>query len=108
MIGVREGLGAFQSLSTIKNGTSPFNFLLKEPFSSFYDKAFKENLIRPRGKTYNPCLEDCGGNVLLKGIISRTFNYVEQNGYLKILIERVRGNGERGRVVSCLPITFDD
>ena len=34
-------------------------------------------------------------------------NYAEQNGYLKLLIGSVSGNGRRKRGVSCLPITFD-
>jgi hypothetical protein len=34
-------------------------------------------------------------------------NYAEQNGYLKILIACVWGNGDRERGVSCLSITFD-
>ena len=56
------------------------------PFSSFYDKDFHKNLICPQGITYNPCPEDSGGSVLLKGIISWTLNCVEQNSHLKILI----------------------
>ena len=47
----------------------------------------------PQGITYNPCPEGCGGFVILKDLISRTFNYVEQNGYLKILIGCVWGKG---------------
>jgi hypothetical protein len=37
------------------------------------------------------------GVVILKDIISRPFNDVEENGYLKILIENVWGNYGRGR-----------
>jgi hypothetical protein len=42
------------------------------PFRSFYDNAFYKNLI-------------------VKDIISRTFNYVEEIGYLKTLIGYVWG-----------------
>ena len=54
-------------------------------FSSLDNKDFNINLICPQGINYNPCPEDCGGSVLLKGIISWTLNCVEQNGHLKIL-----------------------
>ena len=37
------------------------------------------------------------GGVILKYIISGLFNYVEPNGYLKILIRCVWENDERGR-----------
>jgi hypothetical protein len=46
------------------------------------------------------------GSVFFKDIISGFLNYVEQNGYLKILTGRDLGNGGRGRDVSCLEITF--
>jgi hypothetical protein len=52
-----------------------------------------KNLIYPQGITYNPCPERCGGFVILKHLISRASNYIEQNGYLKILIGCVWGNG---------------
>jgi hypothetical protein len=56
----------------------------------------------------HPCPEGCGGGVvILKNLISKTFNYVEQNGYLKILIKWVWGKGRRERGLSCPPITFD-
>jgi hypothetical protein len=38
-----------------------------------------------------------GGEFILKDIISGPFKYVEQNGYLKILIGYVWGYGGRGR-----------
>ena len=38
-----------------------------------------------------------GGGVILKDIISRRFNYAEQNCYLKILIGGVYRNDGRGR-----------
>jgi hypothetical protein len=65
-----------------------------------------KNIIFSQDLTYNPCPEDCGGIVLLKDIISRSFNYVEQRCYLKICIGCNMGNGGRGRGVSCLPNTF--
>jgi hypothetical protein len=57
------------------------------PFSSFYDKAFNKNIICSQSITCNPCREDCRGVVIVKNLTSRTFNYVEQNGYLKSLMD---------------------
>jgi hypothetical protein len=56
------------------------------PFVSFHDNAFNKNLVCPQGIRCNPCPEDFEGSVLFKDIISRPFNYVKQNDYLKILI----------------------
>ena len=62
----------------------------------------------PPGHNLYPFPKGCGGGfVILKDTISRPFNYIEQNGYLKILIGCVWGNGGRGRGVSCPLITFD-
>ena len=61
----------------------------------------------PQGITYNPCPEGCEGAVILKDIISRPFNYVEQNVYLKILIGCVWENGGVRGGVTCPPIPFD-
>jgi hypothetical protein len=108
MVGVRGGLLAIQSLSTIKKGTSRFNF----PIQLFLFEvstttlSIKKNLICPQSITYNPCPEGFEWVIILKDLISRTFNYVEQNGYLKIVIECVWINGGRGKGVSSLPITF--
>jgi hypothetical protein len=74
---MRGGLIALQSLSTIKKGTSPLNFQSNVHFFSFYYKALSKNLIYPQGMTYNPCPEGSEGVVILKGLISRTFNYIE-------------------------------
>ena len=60
----------------------------------------------PQGMTYNPCTEGSEGVITLKDLISRIFNYVEQHGYLKILIGCVWENGGRERGVSRYPITF--
>ena len=78
IMGVGGGLGALQSLSTIKKGTSPLNFHSNEPFWSFYDNSFYKNFICLPGITYNPCPEGCGGIFIVKDLISRTFNYVEK------------------------------
>ena len=59
MVGVEGVLVAFQSLSTIKKGTSQFNFLSNKPFLKFYDNSFYKNLICPKDITYNPCPEGC-------------------------------------------------
>jgi hypothetical protein len=44
----------------------------------------------PPSITYNSCPEDCGGSILYKGIISRTLNGVEQNGYLKFWLDMLK------------------
>jgi hypothetical protein len=61
----------------------------------------------PRDINYKACPEGCEGVVIVKDLVSKTFNNVKQNGNLKILIECVWGNGGRKRVVSCSPITFN-
>jgi hypothetical protein len=76
------------------------------PFLSFYNNTFYKNFICPQVITYKICPGGCGGFAILKDIISGPFNYVEQNGYLKILIECVLGNGGRERGASYPPITF--
>ena len=76
------------------------------PFRSLYDHPFYMNLICLKGITYNPGPKGCGEIVILKDRISGPFNYVEQNGYLKILFGCVWGNGGRGRGVSYFPSTF--
>ena len=60
-----------------------------------------KNLICPQGVTYIPCPEGWGF-VILKDIISGSFNYVEQNGYLKILIWSVWGNDGSGGLAFAL------
>ena len=57
--------------------------------------------------SYNPCPEGYGGGVILKYKFCEAFNYVEQNGYLKICIGCAWGSGGRGRGVSCPSITFN-
>ena len=51
MVGVEGVLIALQSLSTIKNGTSPLISNRMSLFWSFYDNAFYKNLICPQGIT---------------------------------------------------------
>jgi hypothetical protein len=83
IVGLRgRWLVSLKSLSTIKKGTSPFDFQSIEPFS--YDNTFYINLIFP------------GGCHPQRPII-RPLNYVEQNPYLKILIGFMWGNGGRER-----------
>jgi hypothetical protein len=72
-----------------------------------YATTFYINLMCPQGITYNLCTEGSEGVIILKDLISRTFNYVEQNGYFKILNGCVLENGGRERGVSRYPITFN-
>ena len=54
------------------------------PAPSLYDHPFHKNFIYSRGITYNPCAMGCGGGVaFLKDIISRPFNFAEQNANRK-------------------------
>ena len=47
-VGLRGGLVALKSLSTIKKGTSPLNFKSNEPLFKFLrDKDFNKNLYAP-------------------------------------------------------------
>ena len=72
--------------------------LITNPMSllrSSYDHALYTYLTCPQGTTYNPCPEGCG--VVISNIVSEPFNYVEQNGYLKILIGCVWGKGGHGK-----------
>ena len=108
-LSVRWGLVAFQSLSTIKKGTSPLNFQSNAPFFKFLRQRFLYNLYMPPGHNLQPLPRELGGGevAIFKDLISRTSNYVEENCYLKILIGCVWGNGGRERGVSCPPITSD-
>jgi hypothetical protein len=75
------------------------------PFLNFYNNFICKPYML-QGITYNPCTEGSDGVIILKGLIFRTFDYVEQNGNLKILIGCVWGNGGRERGASCPSITF--
>ena len=44
-----------------------------------------------------PCPEGCGAVVILKDVVSGPFNYVEQNGYLKIYLMCLGKWGPRER-----------
>jgi hypothetical protein len=63
----------------------------------------------PKVITYSHYPEGCegGGVVILKNIISGPFNYIEQNGHIKMLIVNFWGNNEHGGGVIIPPITFD-
>jgi hypothetical protein len=61
----------------------------------------------PPGHNLQPFPGDSQWVIILKDLISRFFNYIEQNEYFKILIACVWGNDERERGVSCLPVTFN-
>jgi hypothetical protein len=60
----------------------------------------------PPGNNLNPYPEGCGIFVSLKGLISRTVNYVEKMDISKFWIGCVRGNSGCERGVSCPQITF--
>jgi hypothetical protein len=50
IVGVEGVLVAFQSLSTIKEGTSHSKFQLNEPFSKFLQKLFRYEVPCSKGK----------------------------------------------------------
>jgi hypothetical protein len=56
----------------------------------------------PQGINYNPRPEGCERVVIREDIISRHLNYLEQNGYLKILTGCVWRNGGHERVLIAL------
>ena len=73
---------------TTLNLKKPLVCLISNPMSplrSLYNHPFYINLKHPQGITSNPCPEGCVGFVILKDIISRLFNYVEQNLYLSTI-----------------------
>ena len=86
-----------------KKATWTSDFQSNEPIPEFLRHPFHKNFICPHGITYNPCTEGCWRAVVLKNIISRLFNYAEQNDYLKILISCVLGIYLRGRGGGLLP-----
>ena len=104
------GVGAFtlRLLLNMKRGTSPLNSQLNNMPFCFYDKTFYKNLFCPKVKLITFTRRAVWGKVVtFNNRIPRPFNYVEQNGYLKILIECAWGKGKRGRRVNYSPMTFD-
>ena len=78
------------------------------PFWSFHDKTFYKNHICPKGITYNPCPEGYGEEVvILKGIISKPYNHVEQNCHIKMLVGNIWGNDGSWEGVILPLMTFD-
>ena len=85
-----------QITQNLINGTITCDYQSNMPPTKFIRSPFLYiSLICPQGITYNRCPEGCGV-AIIKNIISGPFNYFEQNGYLKILIGCVWGNGWRG------------
>jgi len=95
MMGVR-GHSASVHFRLFKRALALSIFSRIVSFWSDNDHTFNKNLLCPQGITYNLCPEGWGA-VILKDIVSWTFNYVEQNGYLKIFIGCFLRNGGRGR-----------
>ena len=54
--------------------------------------------------TYRPLPKDCGGrgHVIPRDIVTGSFNYVEQNDYLTILVRQLRGEKEHGKGMAAL------
>jgi hypothetical protein len=71
------------------------------------DLISKISLIYPQDITYNPCTDGSEGVIILKDLISRTFNNIDQNRYLNIFTGCVLDNGRRERGVSRYRITFN-
>ena len=102
-----RGVSTLRSLSILEEALELLIINPMSPLQSLHDHPFSIDPICAQGVTCNPCPEGCGRVVILNYIISGPFNYVEQKGYLKILIECVRRNGGHERGVSCPQITFE-
>ena len=104
----RKYLGKWWELGGGDSSSDDFRLLKKAialwisnrmgPFWSFYNNAFYKNLICPPGINNKFSPEGCGGRgVILEHIMSRPFDYIQQNGCIKMLIGSVWGNhGCRG------------
>ena len=95
-----QGVGKVSTLLLLWISKRALKLLIDNPVNllqSLYDHPFYINLLCPQGITYNPCSEGCRGVVILKCIIARLFNYVQQKGYFKTFIGCVWGNGGRGK-----------
>jgi hypothetical protein len=61
----------------------------------------------PKGHNLQPCTDDSDGVIILKNLISRTLDNIEENGYFKILTGCVWDNSGCERGVNCSSITLD-
>ena len=104
-----EGGGTHPSMTlNFKTDTRSSDHQFNESPLKFIRSPFLYIPYIPPSINYNPSPEGSGGEVVtIEDIISGPFNYVEQNGYLKIWIGCDWWNDGRGRGVSCRPITFD-
>ena len=84
----------------LKKGTRTSDYRSNEPFPKFIRSSFLYIPYMPPGHNLQPLPRRSWGVFIIKNIISRPFNYVEQNGYFKILIRCVQGNGGQGGVVA--------
>ena len=73
--------------SDYQSNEPPPNFILS-PFYCrvIYYHPFIVYLIYPQGITYNPCPEGCGGDVILKDIISGPFNILNKMAISKFCL----------------------
>ena len=101
---------SFVENMTWGEGCPPITLTLKKgtrSSSRTYDYPCRKNLIHPWGITHNPCAEGCRGVVIFKDKICRPFNYIDLNGYLKILIRCVLELMGVGGGACCTLIIFD-
>ena len=91
----------------LKKGTRTSDYRSNEPFPKFIRSSFLYIPYMPPGHNLQPLPRRSWGVFIIKNIISRPFNYVEQNDDLKIWLGWVWGNGGCRRRVSCPPIAFD-
>ena len=102
------GVGIHPRLTlNFKKSATTSDYQSNEPPPRFIRSPFLLIPYIPKVTTYNTYSKGFRGVVIHKVTISEPFNYVEQNGYIKIFIRCVWGNGERGRGVSSPPKTFD-
>ena len=80
--GRERGVSCLKSLSRLfKMALALWISNRMSPSSSFYDKDFNKNLYNPSSRI------ECGGSVLIKGIISWTLNCMEKMAISKFRLD---------------------
>ena len=85
----------------LRKGTRNSDYQSNEPLLKFIQSLFLYKPYIPPGHNLKPLPWGMGG-AILEDIISRSFNYAEQNGYLEILIGCIWGMVGMGGVLVAL------
>ena len=100
------GIAVLQSLWILKRALE-LNITNEPPPNFIWPRFLQKAYILLR-HSLQPLPRGMGEFVMLKYIVSGTFNCIEQNGYLKILIRSVLGNDRHGGGGGIFPPnTFD-